>query len=409
MVTARDVEFTRIIQASPGEVYRAFTHPATLEQWLCDEASVEARPGGHVFLRWFNGYYAVGEFTDLQRDKSLTFTWHGRGHQAPSQVHVVLDPYRTGTHITLTHQGIGSGWNQPFYGDAALHDWATSLENLQSILETGYDLRITRRPMVGLYGGSTLDAETAVTLGLPVSQGLVLQGFVPGMAAERAGLQDGDVLVSLAGTPITDFNSIGTALTGRQAGEQVEAVIYRGGQRQPIQIKLSGRPVHETPQSAEALAEAVRQVYAQIDAERSDFLNSLSEEEASQRPTPEMWSAKELLAHLIVSERDAQSYTSVLIAGEGYAGEFASNLPARLHAVIAAYPTLKKLLEEVRRTEAETIAILSAVPPESLARRGNMQQLVGTFVDAMPYHTRTHLNQLREAIEAVRVGVPVPG
>lgn len=409
MANRPDVEFTRIIQAPPAEVYRAFTNGTALEQWLCDEALTDPRPGGHLYLRWNSGYYVAGEYTDVQPNKGLAFTWHGRGEQAPSQVRVQFDPYRAGTHVTLTHQGIGSGWNQPFYGDAALHEWESSLENLQSNLETGHDLRIIRRPMLGLFGGTVLDAERAAALGVPVTTGLVLVSFVEGMSAQRAGLQENDVLVSLGGTPITDFQSVGTALTGRQAGEQIEAIFYRGPQRHQVMMELSGRPVRETPSSGEALTDAVWHVYAQIDAERVDLLNSLSEKEAEQRPTPEMWSAKELLAHLIVTERDTQSHISVLIAGEGYPGGFASNLEARLRAVISVYPTVKELLEELRRTEAETLATLAAIPPELLARKGNIQQLAATLIDGMPFHTRLHLNQLRAAIEALKNPAPTPG
>jgi hypothetical protein len=62
-------------------------------------------------------------------------------------------------------------------------NWEDSLENLKSVLETGVDLRISTRPMLGIAPGDFTEAQ-AVALGVPVREGMRLDGLVDGMGAE---------------------------------------------------------------------------------------------------------------------------------------------------------------------------------------------------------------------------------
>jgi S1-C subfamily serine protease len=55
---------------------------------------------------------------------------------------------------------------------------------------------------------SDFNAEIAKSMGLPVSSGVRIDGTVPGMGAEAAGLQSGDVIVGMAGYPVGDFSSL---------------------------------------------------------------------------------------------------------------------------------------------------------------------------------------------------------
>src|SRR5438132_9818080 len=173
--------FERTVHTSPSEAFHAFTHPTALRDWLCNAAEVDPRAGGCVYLWWNGGYYSAGVFTELRRDENLAFTWRGPEDPAASEVRVGFAPHDGKTTISLTHGGLGSdeGWAEAI--KQIRRGWEVGLENLQSLLETGIDLRLARRPMLGISGGGELDAERAARLGVPVTEGLWLDGFIDGM------------------------------------------------------------------------------------------------------------------------------------------------------------------------------------------------------------------------------------
>ena len=68
--------------------------------------------------------------------------------------------------------------------------------------------------------------------------GLLLVRVESGSAAEKAGLEVGDILVSVGGTTVTDHEELVTVLAERGAGARVEAEVIRGGglTRVPVTI-----------------------------------------------------------------------------------------------------------------------------------------------------------------------------
>ncbi len=86
----------RTIAVPPAAVYRAFTNEIALRDWLCNAASVDARPGGRIYLWWNDGYFSSGVYTDLDRNKSVTLTWRGPNDTLASEVRVTLTPHGEG-------------------------------------------------------------------------------------------------------------------------------------------------------------------------------------------------------------------------------------------------------------------------------------------------------------------------
>jgi serine protease Do len=64
----------------------------------------------------------------------------------------------------------------------------------------------------------------------PQAAGFVLTDVIDGTPAARAGLMIGDVILSIAGQPIMDQESIPAAMLRVQPGEEVEIGLTRGGQ-----------------------------------------------------------------------------------------------------------------------------------------------------------------------------------
>jgi len=395
------LKFKQAVKAPPAEVYRAFTNSTLLREWLCHAAQVDLRKGGRIHLWWNSGYYATGEFTALAPNKKIAFTWLGRGEPDATSVQVSIAEKRGAAVVTLTHAGIGRGkaWAKAMeeIGDG----WQNSLLNLQSVLETGWDLRFTRRPMLGINVG-VFDAGVAAKLGVPVNKGILLDGTSEEMGAHAAGLEKGDVLVNIGGKKVTNWATLTGALARHTAGDEVKVQFYRSGEKQAVTVKLSARPIDEPPATAAELAEAARKMYAGIDPKVAAVFEGVSEEEASRKPKPDEWSAKDVLCHLIAGERDTHAWIGDLIGSqERWSDDWAGNVELRHVGIMTAFPTVPALLDELKRHEAETVGMLAALPAEFVARKSSYVKLGYNLLQA-PEHVSGHLDQMREAIASAR-------
>jgi uncharacterized protein YndB with AHSA1/START domain len=394
--------FERTVNATPAQVYRAFTNSTALREWFCDAALADARPQGRVYFGWNSGYYASGAYTELKENELVAFTWCGRGEPASTQVQVALHAADVGTRVAISHNGIGSGEAWAEATQEFRRGWEAGLENLTSVIESGEDLRYTRRPMLGIMVGE-FNAAVAAELKVPVTEGIRLDGVIEGMGAASAGLQKDDVITSIAGAEVTAYPTLTGALQRHRADDRVEVVFYRGAEKKSTTMVLSRRPLPEVPPTAKALSQAVHKLHAEADAELELFLAGVSETEASYHPAPDEWNVKEILAHLITGERFQHNWITDLISDfepwyDGYGG----NVTARNQALVAAYPTVSELLEELKCNETETVALLAALPPEFIARKGTFTRLSYAMLETPGYHTRQHLEQMRAAIEAAR-------
>jgi len=398
------LKFTRTITAPPAEVFRAFTHPTALRDWLCYAAQTDARKGGRLYLWWDDGYYADGVFTEFEPGKKLAFSWDGMGEPGPMRMQVSLAAKNGRTVVTLKHAGIGTGSKWADTRRAFERAWPMSLENLQSVLETGVDLRYARLPRLGI-GVADFNAEIAAKLGVPVTQGIRLEITFEGTGARAAGLQKDDVIVKLGGKKAVDFPSLIRALEGRQAGDKVPVVFYRGSEKKTVSMELSRRPIPEVPATAAELAEAARKLYADRQAELAKRLEGVIEAEAERKPAPNEWNLKELVAHFIACERDLQSWVAQMLNDRevGDSLEFRPNVTIRLGGIVARYPTLPALLEELKRADDESVALLAGLPPEFVARKHLYWRVALWITQVTPSHLPDeHGEQLRATLDAAR-------
>jgi membrane-associated protease RseP (regulator of RpoE activity) len=338
----------------------------------------------------------------LEKDKAVSFTWLGRDDPSATEVDVILNGREGETHVAVEHCGLGvdAAWER---ATAELRrGWESSLENLASVLETGEDLRFTKRPMLGVFVGD-FNADIAARLGMPVTEGVRLDGVVEGMGAAAAGLRQGDVVVSIAGHEVTDWPSLQNALAQHRAGDTVDVVFYRGVEKRTTQMPLSGRPIPEIPANPAAMAGMLQRRYEQNNADLEAFVAGITEEEASHRPAAGEWSVKDVLSHLIHSERGFQTFTGDVVGGEeGWYDDWGGNLDVRNVATVAAFPTVRALVDELKAARAETVAMIAALPESFLARKGSYWRLGYNVADNSGDHQETHLGQMRAAIENAR-------
>jgi uncharacterized protein YndB with AHSA1/START domain len=397
----RVVKVEQVVSAPVHLVYRAFTNSTAMREWMGDYVTLEAKPGGRFYIWWQSGYYTSGEFFRVVPDKELVFSWHGRGEPRSTQIVVTFKPKRNSTLVRLVHRGFGSGKSWGNAVEVSATEWQSGLQNLASVLGSGPDLRITNRPMMGI-SLNDFNADVAKKLGVPVSFGIRLDGVIDGMGAEAAGLQKDDVLVELAGIELVDFGSVNNAISGKKAGDTISVTYYRGAEKISTKLTLSGRPIPAIPTNLIALSAEVGKAYAEAEKQMANFLQGVSEKEADFKPTPTDWSIKEVIAHLIHSERGWQNAITEIAGGvEASYDGFGGNLDARNRATLAAFPTLADLEREWERLNTETIALLADLPDEFHRRKGSYWRLAYQCL-YFPTHFFTHLEQMQAALLAAR-------
>ena len=87
-------------------------------------------------------------------------------------------------------------------------------------------------PMVGI----GLSPVPAPRPGAPAPAGAVVRSVMPGGPADRAGLQDGDVIVAIAGTKVKAPADVVTAIDRHGVNQPISLEIVRAGQRQTVRM-----------------------------------------------------------------------------------------------------------------------------------------------------------------------------
>jgi uncharacterized protein YndB with AHSA1/START domain len=403
------LEFSCTIQATPAEVCRAFTHATLLRDWLCNDARNSPRPGGYLFLHWSDGRTVTGNYKQLDLPQALQFTWFETGLPVTTRVRIACKAVGQETRLELTHESLEEigGWEALSPRLKAL--WDDSLENLVSVVETGIDLRLARRPRLGILMEDELTPERASKLGVPVAQGVLLQGTAEGTGAQAAGLLKGDVLVGLNGVPLRDPSSFDAALRGLKAGDSPVIEYYRGAEKHSTALTLGSFPIPELPIDAAGLAEKVQALNAEVLAAMRAQLEGLSEGQAAARPAEGEWSAREMVAHFILSERDYQSWVADMLNDTPVEDwlQMRPNVGPRVAALVARMPGLAELFKELLLAQEETAAMIAYFPESFTRDRKHLYRRAAQWaLEVIPGHYfDEHKEQFQAAIEAAR-GVP---
>ena len=69
--------------------------------------------------------------------------------------------------------------------------------------------------------------------------GILVEQVTPGSSAEVSGVTDGDILLTLDGTPSPDTQTLDTFLLSHQPGDRLEAVFYRDGRQYTCTLTLT--------------------------------------------------------------------------------------------------------------------------------------------------------------------------
>lgn len=86
-----------------------------------------------------------------------------------------------------------------------------------------------------------LDPGLAEAFGVERGAGAIISGVMPGSPAERSGLREGDVVVSIDERPVRSANELRNAVGLRPVGERLALEVVRDGERRTVKVELAPR------------------------------------------------------------------------------------------------------------------------------------------------------------------------
>lgn len=130
------IELRRHLPAPPEEVFRAWTDPELMSQWMTlgtATASVDLRVGGAFTLVMSGEGMTIeqtGEYLEVEPPHLLVFTWRSpfTGGE-PSEVTVRLTSEGSGTELVLVHQQL-----PPDAVESHAGGWGQMVERLERLL-----------------------------------------------------------------------------------------------------------------------------------------------------------------------------------------------------------------------------------------------------------------------------------
>lgn len=146
--------------------------------------------------------------------------------------------------VNLTGQVVGV--NTAVAGRAQGIGFAIPVNQVKQAVSSFQQRGRILRPSLGIRFRS-LTPDVAKLAKLPVSNGAFLVGgggggaVLPGSAAAKAGLREGDIIVAIEGTKIDETHSLPSLLGNKAPGDEIEITYLRDGKETKVRTKLDER------------------------------------------------------------------------------------------------------------------------------------------------------------------------
>jgi uncharacterized protein YndB with AHSA1/START domain len=233
-----NLERTVLIKAKPELVFRFFTDSARWASWWGAGSTIDARPGGKVYIRHGNGIESLGEVLEVHEPARIALTYgFATGTPIPpggSRVTIQLDPDPAGTKLYLLHEFPEAGprdehvqgwrFQLSLFGNVvaneAFEDAATTVDAWFSAWVIGDD-RLREETLAGIVTSgirfrdrfSLLEGIADLTAHIGASQ-----RFMPGISLRRKGN-----IRHCQGTVLADWAAAGSDGQERMSGTSVFA------------------------------------------------------------------------------------------------------------------------------------------------------------------------------------------
>lgn len=139
--------------------------------------------------------------------------------------------------------GINTALISPTGGNVGI-GFAIPAEQARPVIDALRRGQRVQRGYLGV-GLQDLDDGIAESLGIPKNRGELIRSVTPGGAADRAGIQAGDVVVTVANRPVTPDESLAYIVSSLPIGSRVPIELIRNGQRRTVNVVVGERPTDE--------------------------------------------------------------------------------------------------------------------------------------------------------------------
>jgi len=134
-----------------------------------------------------------------------------------------------GRFVALNTNRLGTGFYLALPADEALRERVDALKRGQSV----------ERPRLGVgIAPSSAARRLRRAVGLPEREGLLVREVEEGSPAERAGVQEGDLIVEAAGRPLREADDLYDALGSIGAGTSLSLRLVRGTEERSVEISF---------------------------------------------------------------------------------------------------------------------------------------------------------------------------
>jgi serine protease Do len=113
-------------------------------------------------------------------------------------------------------------------------------EELKSRVDALGRGEVPARPRLGIaVAPSHVARRLRRSVGLPDRDGILVRAVEDGGPADSAGIKQGDLVVSMAGTPVTTVDELASALAGVGTGASVAVGVVRGAEELTVNVSIA--------------------------------------------------------------------------------------------------------------------------------------------------------------------------
>ena len=108
---------------------------------------------------------------------------------------------------------------------------------MKSLVDQIIEFGEVRRGLLGIMG-QDIDSGLADAMNLDVNQGAFVSEVSPDSAAEKGGIQAGDIITQIDGRSVASFQELRAKVASRGAGAKLELTVLRKGKREKVNVVL---------------------------------------------------------------------------------------------------------------------------------------------------------------------------
>ncbi|MCK5651921.1 MAG: PDZ domain-containing protein, partial [Gemmatimonadetes bacterium] len=186
---------------------------------------------------------------ELQNDPNFDPANAGFAIEDFIQTDAVINPGNSGGPM-VNLRGEVVGINSAIYSQSGYYQgygFAVPIDLARRVMEDLIQYGEVRRAWLGVTIND-VTPEDAEVYGLPDVRGVLVQSVTDGGPAEAAGLQQGDVIVSVDGMSVGTGNQLQYRVAQKRPGERTTVRIYRDGEARDIRVRLGEADFTDRPE-----------------------------------------------------------------------------------------------------------------------------------------------------------------